>query len=407
MVSRTLNVSSLGRHFESLPDPRNTRNRRHLLVDVIVIAMCGIIVGCDGPTAIARWARHKAEWLAKFLELPHGIPAKDCFRRVLSALKPAAFQKCFESLIADCLAVQEARQEAEQAAQQPEVQAEAEQATEQSTGKRFIAIDGKTMRRSHNRAAELGALHVVSAWATEYGLALGQVATEEKSNEITAIPELLDQLDISDSTITIDAMGCQREIAQKIVTGGGDYVLAVKDNQPKLHEAIREFFLDHLADDMARVPHGFHETNDKGHGRVDERTYYTAKVPEEFPLRALWPGLKAFGCATRMMTRPDGTHSDDVRYYILSRDLSGPRFAAAVRGHWGIENSLHWVLDMNFREDENRTRERTLANNISWLRRFAISKLKQHPLKDSLRGKMQAAGWSDDFLAEVLMGTGT
>jgi predicted transposase YbfD/YdcC len=374
------------------------------LVDVIVIAVCGIMVGCDGPTAIARWAKLKAEWLATFLELPHGIPAKDCFRRVLSALQPEAFQKCFESLIADCVAVQDARQAA-----QPEVQANAEPEAEakQNTGKRLIAIDGKTMRRSHNRAADLGPLHVVSAWATEHGLALGQVATEEKSNEITAIPELLDQLDISDSTITIDAMGCQREIAQKIVTGGGDYVLAVKDNQPNLHEAIREFFLEHLADDMARVPHGFHETRDKGHGRVDERTYYAAQVPDKFPLRALWPGLKAFGCATRITTRPDGTHSEDVRYYILSRDLSGPRFAAAVRGHWGIENSLHWVLDMNFREDENRTRERTLANNISWLRRFAISKLKQHPLKDSLRGKMQAASWSNTFLAEVLMGTDT
>lgn len=402
MVSRTLNVNSLGRHFKSLPDPRHTKNRRHLLGDVIVISVCAVTVGCDGPTAIARWARHKAEWLATFLELPYGVPAKDCFRRVLSALKPAAFQKCFESLITDCLAVQDARREADQA-----TQPEADQDAKQSTGKRFIAIDGKTMRRSHNHAAELGALHVVSAWATEYGLALGQVATEEKSNEITAIPELLDQLDISDSTITIDAMGCQREIAQKIVMGGGDYVLAVKDNQPKLHEAIREFFLDHLADNMARVPHDFHETKDKGHGRVDERTYYTAKVPDKFPLRALWPGLTAIGCATRMTTRPDGTHSEDVRYYILSRDLKGTRFAAAVRGHWGIENSLHWVLDMNFREDENRTRERTLANNISWLRRFAISKLKQHPQKDSVRGKMQSAGWSDDYLAEVLMGVGT
>lgn len=386
MASRTLSVDSLGRHFESMPDPRDTRNRRHLLVDVMVIAVCAVTVGCDGPTAIARWARHKRDWLAGFLELPHGIPSRDCFRRVLSSLKPTAFQKCFESLIADCLAVQE---------------------TGQESGKRLIAVDGKTMRRSHNRAAGLGPLHIVSAWATEYGLALGQVATEEKSNEITAIPELLDQLDISDTIVTIDAMGCQREIAEKIITGGGDYVLAVKDNQPNLHEAIGEFFLEHLEDDMARVPHRYHETHDQGHGRVDERTYYTAKLPEDFPLRAQWRGLKALGCATRITTRPDGTCTEDVRYYIISRYLSGSRFAAAVRGHWGIENSLHWVLDMNFREDENRTRERTLGNNLSWLRRFAISKLKQHPQKDSLKGKMQSAGWSDDFLAEVLIGTTT
>jgi predicted transposase YbfD/YdcC len=373
---------------------------------VIVIAVCAITVGCDGPTSIARWARHKADWLGTFLELPHGIPAKDCFRRVLSALKPAAFQKCFESLIADCVAVQDARQAAEQEAKL-ETLPEATSEAEQEPPKRRVAIDGKTLRRSHDHGAGLGALHVVSAWATEYGLALGQVATEEKSNEITAIPELLDQLDISNSIVTIDAMGCQREIAQKIVAGGGDYVLAVKDNQPKLHDAIREFFLDHLADDMARVPHGHHETNDVGHGRADERTYYTAKVPKNFPLRAQWPGLQAIGCATRIMTRPDGTESEDVRYYILSRDLSGASFAASVRGHWGIENSLHWVLDMNFREDEHRTRERTLGNNLSWLRRFAISKLKQHPYKDSLRGKMQAASWNDTFLAEVLIGTAT
>jgi predicted transposase YbfD/YdcC len=382
MASRMLEVDSLGRHFESLSDPRDTRNRRHLLVDMMVISVCAVTVGCDGPTAIARWARHKRDWLAGFLELPNGIPSRDCFRRVLSALKPAAFQKCFESLIADCLAGQE-------------------------SGKRLIAVDGKTMRRSHNRAAGLGPLHIVSAWATEYGVALGQVATEEKSNEITAIPELLDQLDLSDAIVTIDAMGCQRDIAEKIVSGGSDYVLAVKDNQPKLYMVIVEFFLKHLEDDMARVPHRYHETHDKGHGRVDERTYYTAKLPANFPLRAQWRGLAALGCATRITTHSDGTHSEDVRYYIISRYLSGSRFAAAVRGHWGIENSLHWVLDMNFREDENRTRERTLGNNMSWLRRFAISKLKQHPQKDSLKGKMQSAGWSDEFLAEVLTGTTT
>ena len=203
MATRILDANSLGRHFESMADPRHTRNRLHRLVDVMTIAVCAVVVGCDGPTAIARWARHKHEWLSGFLELAHGIPSRDCFRRVLSALKPAAFQKCFESLIADCLAVQEAGQESDPKCKQ-----------------RLIASDGKTMRRSHDHAAGLGPLHLVSAWATEYGLALGQVATEEKSNEITAIPELLDQIDIRDAIVTIDAMGCQRDIAEKIVTGG-------------------------------------------------------------------------------------------------------------------------------------------------------------------------------------------
>ena len=383
MASRKQDVGGLSRHFESLTDPRDTRNRHHLLVDVLVIAVCAVTVGCDGPTAIARWARMKHQWLAGFLELPHGIPSRDCFRRVLSALKPAAFQKCFESLIADCVACHAAGPI------------------------RLIAVDGKTMRRSHDRAAGLGPLHLVSAWATEQGLALGQVATADKSNEITAIPELLDQIDVSGAVVTIDAMGCQTAIAEKIVSSGGDYVLAVKENQPKLFAALHDFFTTHLEDDLAEVPHRSHETRDESHGRVDERFYQMAKLPADFPLRSQWPGLKAIGCATRITTRPDGTETDETRYYIASKYLSGPRFADAVRKHWGIENSLHWVLDMNFREDENRTRERILGDNLSWLRRFAISKLKQHPQKDSLRGKMQSAGWSDDFLGEVLMGTTT
>jgi len=355
-------------------------------VDVILISVCGVMVGCDGPTAIARWAEVKEEWLASFLELPNGIPSRDCIRRVLSALKPAAFQKCFESLIAACLAGDKS-------------------GSSGSVG--LIAIDGKTSRRSHDRAKGLGALHLVSAWATEHGLAWGQVATADKSNEITAIPELLDQIDVSGAVVTIDAMGCQREIAQKIVDEKGDYLLAVKDNQPKLFAAIHEFFTTHLEDDLAQVPHRSHQTREKAHGRVDERYYYTAKLPKDFPLRDQWPGLKAIGCATRITTRPDGTETDETRYYIASQYLSGARFAEAVRGHWGIENSLHWVLDMNFREDENRTRERTLADNLSWLRRFAISKLKQHPKQDSLRGNMQSAAWSDRFLAEVLTGVAT
>jgi predicted transposase YbfD/YdcC len=383
MAVRKLGLNSLSRHFESLTDPRDTRNRKHLLTDVVLISVCGVMVGCDGPTAIARWAELKAEWLASFLDLPNDIPSRDCIRRVLSALKPAAFQKCFQSLIAACLAGVKS----------------------DSVG--LIAIDGKTARRSHDRAKGLGPLHLVSAWATEHGLALGQVATAEKSNEITAIPELLDQIDVSGAVVSIDAMGCQREIAQKIIDGKGDYVLAVKDNQPKLFAAIHEFFTTHLEDDLARVPHRSHETREKGHGRVDERYYYTAKLPKKFPLRDQWPGLKAIGCATRITTRPDGTETDETRYYIASRYLSGARFADSVRLHWGIENSLHWVLDMNFREDENRTRERTLADNLSWLRRFAVSKLKQHPKKDSLRGKMQSAGWSERFLTEVLTGVAT
>lgn len=373
-------------HFESLSDPRNTRNRRHLLGDIIVLAIGGVIVGCEGPTAIERWAKAKKDWLCEILELPGGIPSRDCMRRVLTALKPETFQKCFEQWIAACLTRVEEDQEG----------------VEDDGASRFIAIDGKTLRRSHDRAAGLGPLHLVSAWATEQGLTLGQVATEEKSNEITAIPELIDQIDVKGAIITIDAMGCQKAIAQKIVQEGGDYVLAVKDNQPKLHENIRVFFDELGKNDVAHVSQRKLETHEKGHGRVEDRYYCLAKLPKDFPLAAQWPSIAALGMAIRIFRRSDGGETRDVRYFIVSDYLSGERFAKAVRGHWGIENSLHWVLDVTFDEDQSRVRDRHLANNLSWLRRFAISMLKQHPSKDSIKGKMQIAGWNNAFLTQVL-----
>jgi len=388
MAGTTVSLDSVVKHFESLPDPRDPRNRRHLLVDVIVISVCGVIVGCEGPTAIVRWAKAKKDWLGEVLQLPNGIPSRDCVRRVLSALKPAAFQECFQRWIAECLG------------------GDAD-GSHRTVSHRTVAIDGKTMRRSHDRASGLGPLHLVSAWASEQGLALGQVATEEKSNEITAIPELLDQIDIRGAVVTIDAMGCQKKIAQKIKAGRGDYVLAVKDNQPKLYQAIEKFFLKAMEVDFQSIAHRAYFTSDQGHGRRDERSYYLAKLPEDFPLRKQWPGLKALGAAIRITENNDGTTSDDVRYFIASRYLSGRRFAQSARGHWGIENSLHWVLDVTFNEDQSRARERSLADNLSWLRRFAISLLKQHPSKDSIKGKSQIAGWSNDFLMQVLDTTRT
>jgi predicted transposase YbfD/YdcC len=377
MARSVISLDSVVKYFESLPDPRHTRNRRHLLVDVIVIAVCGVIVGCEGPTAIVRWAKAKEDWLGQLLELPNGIPSRDCLRRVLSALKPEAFQECFQRWIAERL-------------------------TEDTDGShRTIAIDGKTMRRSHDRAGDLGPLHLVSAWASELGIALGQIATEEKSNEITAIPELIDQIDIEGAVVTIDAMGCQKEIAKKIKQGGGDYVLAVKDNQPKLHQAIQEYFAK-TRDDLEQSLHRRHETHETGHGREDDRYYSLAKLPDDFSFTKQWPGIKAIGMAIRITKKGDGPTSEEVRYFIASRCLSGERFAQSVRGHWGIENSLHWVLDVTFNEDQSRARERRLADNLSWLRRFGISLLKQHPLNDSINGKSQIAGWDNDFLMQVL-----
>ncbi len=379
MAELFVNVGSIGSHFESLSDPRHTRNRKHLLVDIVVISICGILCGASGPTAIHRWAKSKREWLTEHLALPNGIPSRDCLRRLLMVLKPEAFQKCFEEWITSGVKADVTGQ------------------------RRLVAIDGKSCRRSHDASKDWGPLHIVSAWASEQGIALGQVATDDKSNEITAIPELLTRIDLTNTVVTIDAIGCQKEIAQQIVTGGGDFVIAVKDNQPKLSDAIQDFFTDHLQRDLEELQYREYETEDAGHDRIDERSYCLTRIPKDFALKKEWPWVKAIGYAVRLTIHADGRETHDVRYYILSRYLSGQRFGEAVRGHWSIE-SMHWVLDVNFREDDSRTRERLLGNNLSWLRRFAITRLKHHPLKESLRGKMQIAGWNDDFLAEVLTG---
>lgn len=377
MATQWVKVESVGAYFESLSDPRHTRNRKHGLVDVVVIAVCGILCGCDGPTAIHRWASNRLDWLRQFLSLPNGVPSRDCIRRLLMALQPESFQKCFQAWIAEAVQVAE------------------------SGPTRLIAIDGKTCRRSHNAAQGLGALHIVSAWATEEGIALGQVATEAKSNEITAIPQLLKQIDLTNSLITIDAMGCQKEIAEEISEAGGDFVIAVKDNQPTLRQAIEGYFEDHLDRAVEDLQYRIHETTDNGHGRIDERSYFLTKIPVNFAVKKEWPWVKAIGYSLRLTRHADGSETDEVRYYIASRYLSGKRFSEAVRGHWGIE-SMHWVLDVNFREDDSRTRERTLGNNLSWLRRFAVTLLKRHPQKDSLRGKMIRCMLNTTFLTEVL-----
>ena len=378
MVDVAVSLKSIVEHFESLPDPGHTRNRRHLLGDVLVISVCGVIVGCSGPASIERWAKAKIEWLRQVLALPGGIPSRDCIRRILSALRPEAFQTRFQSWIAACLA------------------------DEDGSAGSTIAIDGKTLRRSHDRGNGLGPLHLVSAWASEHGLALGQVATAAKSNEITAIPELIDRIDVKGAVVTIDAIGCQKGIAERIVSQKGHYVLAVKDNQLKLHQAVREIFSDERADELLHLPLRQHQTREKGHGRGDERHYVLAKIPKNSPLRKAWPSVKAVGMAVRTTLNRDGAMSGDTRYFIASRFLSGPRFAQAVRGHRGIENSLHWVLDVTFDEDQSRTRQRRMADNLSWLRRFAISLLKRHPSKHSIKGKSQIAGWNNEFLMEVL-----
>ena len=377
-MAKLLDVGSLASYFGSLDDPRHTRNRKHRLVDIVVITVSAIICGCDGPTAIHRRARHRQSWLAQFLALPNGIPSRDWIRRLLIVLNPEAFQRCFRAWISET------------------IQAEV------NDPDRLVAIDGKTCRRSHDHAKDLAALHIVSAWATEEGIALGQVATDAKSNEITAIPQLLEQIDLKGTLITIDAMGCQEEIVKQVVAGGGDCVIAVKDNQPKLLAAFRKPFFDHLEGDLKDLKPRYHETHEGGHGRIDDRYDYLAEVPGDFACGKGWPWVKAIGYTVRITRHADGSETDEVRYSLSSRYLSGQRFAEAVRGHWGIE-SMHWVLDVNFRADDSRTRERTLGNNLSWLRRVAVTLLKRHPDKDRLRGKMMSCMLNTDYLTQVVL----
>ena len=380
-MAKLVDVGAVGSYFESLSDPRHVRNRKHLLVDVVVVAVCAIVSGCDGPTAIHRWAVGRESWLRDHLAFPNGIPSRDCIRRLLMALKPEAFRRCFDAWIADV--VDDGRDDAE------------------APPERLVAIDGKTCRGSKAPANGLGPLHIVSAWASEEGIALGQVATAAKSNEITAIPQLLDQIQLPGTLVTIDAMGCQKEIVAKIVECGGDCVIAVKDNQPKLLEAVHRALFDALKHEREELQYRVHETTSAGHGRIDERSYLLTKTPRDFAAAAEWPWIKAVGYAVRITRRPDGTESDDVRFYISTRDVGPKRFAEAVRGHWSIE-SMHWVLDVVFREDDLRARQRILADNLSWLRRFAVTLLKRHPAKDSIRGKMLACGYNTDYLAQVL-----
>lgn len=364
-------------HFADLKDPRR-REVVHPLINIVTIAICAVISGADDFVSIAHYGRKKKEWLSQFLDLSAGVPSHDCFNRVLAALQPAEFEKCLLSWIT---------------------------ALQEVTDGQIVAIDGKTLRRSFDKASGKSAIHMVSAWATANCISLGQVVVGQKSNEITAIPKLLEILAISGCLVTIDAMGCQTEIAEKIVAGGGDYVLAVKGNQPTLYEGIVNFFLNHLEDDFARVKVRRFQTQEHGHGREETRTYYVCPVPEDLPDRARWKGLKAIGIAINDTIR-DGKNTSEVRYYILSKKLSARKFGGAARGHWSIENRLHWQLDVTFGEDQSRIRKGYADANFSILRRTALSLLKNNSTaKVGVKNKRLAAGWDDNYLTEVLFGT--
>jgi len=380
---RRIGLDEVVRQFQDLEDPRSTVNRRHPLASVLVIALLAVLAGAGGPTAIAAWAATKRDLLARVLDLPNGIPGKDVFRRVLMTLQPAVFQACFVNWLKSL-----------------------RDASAATTGvdRPVLAVDGKTARRSHDRKNGLGALHCVSVWASEYGLSLGQVACAEKSNEITAIPELLRLVDIKGAIITIDAMGTQKAIAGQIIEGGADFVLALKGNQESLHQAVIDHIHEQWEDDFAGVKARRHQTREAGHGREETRTYIQMPVPEDLPALNSWAGLKSIGVVVSECVR-DGKVTDEVRYYISSLGVGVKRFAHAVRSHWGVENTCHWSLDITYREDESRIRERHLGENMAWLYRFTLSLLKQHPGRQSLVMKRRCCGWDENFLLEVLAGT--
>lgn len=367
--------ATIAEHFSSLKDPRIQLKTHHKLIDIIIITICAVICGADDWQEVVDYGKAKLDWLKTFLELPRGIPSHDTFGRVFALLRPEDFEKCFVSWI---------------------------HAVFEITAGQTVAIDGKTLRRSHERSSNKAAIHMVGAWATQSGVILGQTKTEDKSNEITAIPELLKLLEIKGCIVTIDAMGCQKEIACQIADQEADYVLALKGNQGGLHKDVELFFEDALQCDFKDIPHESYETTDGGHGRVEVRRYVTITDLDWLEDRAKWKNLNLIGMVQSERHIGDKI-TRETRYYISSLPNGVQRFAEAVRDHWRIENQLHWVLDIAFREDDNRVRDRNAATNLSILRRFALSLCKQEKTaKVGIKVKRKRAGWNNDYLLTLL-----
>lgn len=367
-------IDRLRECFADLPDPRIERQKRHLLIDIIVIAVCAVICNADGWKDISLWGRTHEPWLRKVLRLPNGIPSRDTFRRTVSRIAADAFQAAFLRWLSGL---------------------------RDSRGK-VIAIDGKTLRGT--RLNGDSPLHIVSAWATENHITLGQRQVDGKSNEITAIPLLLQSLDIKGAVVTIDAMGCQKEIADAIVKRKGHYCLAAKGNQEHLAADIASAFEEQLSAETRELRHCETVDAKRAHGRYEERQYFTMPVPEGLRNQSQWKQLKSIGMTiTYRAPNKESLGDGEVRYYIMSFASDVKRFAAAVRGHWGIENSLHWVMDVTFREDESRIHKDHGGENVSWLRRLAITLLRNETtIKDSIRAKRLRAGYDVDYLEKVL-----
>jgi len=364
------------RYFSELKDPRVNRTKRHFLQDILTIAICAVICGADGWVQVAEFGRCKCKWFKTFLQLPNGIPSHDTFGRVFAKLQPAAFEECFLQWI-NALA-------------------------SHSQG-RLVAIDGKTIRRSLDAANGQAAIHMVSAWCQANHLVLGQLATDAKSNEITTIPELLKLLDLDGAVVTIDAMGCQKKIAAQIVDQGGDYLLQLKGNQGGLHDETALLFDQCLRDDRLGVAYTTAATTNGGHGRIEERRIWVTPEVEWFAERGQWKGLRSLARVEARRT-VNGKTSREFRYYISTLDGQDPtRMLELARGHWGVENSLHWSLDVSFREDDCRIRQGHAAENFSRLNRIALNLLKaETQQKVGIKTKRLCAGWDHDYLLKLL-----
>jgi predicted transposase YbfD/YdcC len=367
---------SISKHFQQISDPRSD-NKRHKLIDILTIAICAVICNADSFEHIAEFGKAKYEWLKQFLELPHGIPSADTFERVFARIDPVEFKDSFTNWI---------------------------QAICELTKGEIVAIDGKRLRRSHDKSNGRSAIHMVSAWACANGIVIGQRKTDEKSNEITAIPELLKALEIKGCIVTIDAMGCQKNIAQTIIAKGADYVFSLKGNQGNLHDDVKLFFQEHQKENFKNLSFDYYETVDGGHGKIEIRRYWTASDVSWLQGRENWQNLETI-CMVERERRFNDRVESETSYYIGSIGSNAEKFGHAIRSHWGIENSLHWVLDVSFREDESRIRKDNAPENVAVLRHIALNMVKKETsLKKSIKSKRLRAGWDNDYLLKVLAG---